>query len=436
MKMKVLIIISLILTIINLIFLVIILFQMTKATKNETTPAEVQILEEKNDVILEKENNFENCLTINIPEKEDAREDAPLTETTKNEAVPAEIPILEEGDSVTLEKENDFENSLIIDIPKKENAGEDAPPLLVVSDDRQKYVVGVFDGMGGSGSALYEENGETRTGAYLASRVTKETAEQFFKEQINNENFEVNENFIDSLKGKIVEGLKEKLSKQNYEKSNIRSSLVRTFPTTMAIGQVSQHSNMLKLKALWAGDSRIYILSSEKGLVQLTKDDLKLNNDPFQNIENDSPLSNMVYLDGDFQINFQEVEETSPAIFLAATDGCFGFFPTPIHFEILILQTLQSSDSMQEWQQQIIEILKSISGDDCSISLVGLMDKTANFSEFKECFRNRSDILYLNFMKEIAEAEKNIDKQERKKVYEKLWNEYKQTNYSLFNVIA
>ena len=388
-RMKLIIIISLIFTIINLILIVIILFQMTKITKSNTF---------------------------------------------------AEVPILEE--------DNNFENSFTIDIPKKDNSGEDAPPLLVVSDDQQIYVVGVFDGMGGSGSALYEENGETHTGAYLASRVVKRTTEHFFEEQINNENFEVDSIFINALKEKIVENLKDKLNKQNYEKSNIKSSLVRTFPTTMAIGQVSQHNDTLKMKVLWVGDSRVYFLSADEGLIQLTKDDLKLENDPYQNIANDSLLSNMVYLDGDFIINFYEKEYkyTAPAIFFAATDGCFGYFPTPMHFENLLLQTLQNSNSMQEWKQKIIEILKSISGDDCSISLVCLANKTVDFSKFKEHYLKRYASFYFNFYKKIEEVEEHIAEliknqateelaeleQERKEVYERLWNEYKKTNYSLF----
>ena len=48
---------------------------------------------------------------------------------------------------------------IIIDIPKKENFGEDAPPInLEVS--LKNRIISVFDGLGGSGSTIYEENGE------------------------------------------------------------------------------------------------------------------------------------------------------------------------------------------------------------------------------------------------------------------------------------
>jgi serine/threonine protein phosphatase PrpC len=342
---------------------------------------------------------------------------------------------------------NNFENSLIIDIPKKENFGEDAPPLFVVSDDKQRSVVGVFDGMGGLGNRPYEENGETHTGAYLASREVKTTVEQFFKERINDENFSITQNDVDLLKGKIIDSLKEKLSKQHYEESSIKGTLSpTTFPTTMAVGDITQCDNKLKIKLFWAGDSRVYLLSASKGLIQLTKDDLRVHNDPFQNIQNDSPLSNKINLDEDFCINFNEAEEITPALFFAATDGCFQFFSTPMHFENFVLQTMQDASSMNEWQQKITEILKNISGDDCSIALVCLTEKEVDFITFKELFRTRSEFLYQDFMCKISEKDKivaDLEKEqnaeefalretERKELYERLWFKYKETNYSLF----
>jgi serine/threonine protein phosphatase PrpC len=256
-----------------------------------------------------------------------------------------------------------FENHFIIDIPKEKSA-EDAPPLFIVSSDRQRYAIGVFDGMGGSGSALYEENEETHTGAYLASREAKNAVEQFFNTRFDAGNFSFTANDIELLKENIIEKLKEKLDKQQYEKSNIKSSLIRTFPTTMAVGLISVSNATAKIKTLWAGDSRVYCLSAKKGLVQLTKDDLQVENDPFQNIKNDSRLSNMLNLDNNFSINFKESEEKIPAVFFAATDGCFQFFSTPMHVEHMLLQTLQEANSMDEWKQKISEILKNISGDD------------------------------------------------------------------------
>jgi len=338
-------------------------------------------------------------------------------------------------------------NNFIIDIPK-EKSGEDAPPLLMVLHNKKSYLIGVFDGMGGSGSTLYEENSEIHTGAYLASRETKKAVEEFFIDPIYKKvDFPFAESDIDLLKEKITEKLKEKLGKQQYEQSNIKSNLVRTFPTTMSIGYVSFFNEKTKIKVFWAGDSRIYCLSAGKGLIQLTKDDLKVENDPFQNIKNDSPLSNMVNLDNDFSINFKEIEESTPAILFAATDGCFQFFPTPMHFENMLLQTLQDANTIDEWKENVIKILTKISGDDCSIALICLSDKSMNFVNFKELFRTRNELLYRDFMKKIIDKEKVIAElkktqeqteqivrfeTERNELYENLWFKYKKIYYSHF----
>lgn len=346
------------------------------------------------------------------------------------------------------ENTGSFKNNFVIDIPKEKSV-EDAPPLFVVSNDKQRYVIGVFDGMGGSGSTLYEENNEIHTGAYLASREAKKAVEQFFRDRFDEDNFSFIQNDIELLKKKIIEKLKKKLSKQQYGKSNIKSNLVRTFPTTMAVGLISFLSKKAKIKVLWAGDSRIYCLSTKKGLIQLTKDDLKVDNDPFQNIKNDSPLSNMVNLSNDFSLNFKEIEENMPAVFLAATDGCFQFFPTPMHFENMLLQTLQNAKSIEEWKNKISDVLKNISGDDCSISLLCLADNKIDFISFKKLFKTRNETLYCDFMKDIEEQEKviaNLKERQnqieyieqleikRNKLYENLWLKYKETSYSLFNI--
>ncbi|MDR1499087.1 MAG: protein phosphatase 2C family protein [Rickettsiales bacterium] len=290
-----------------------------------------------------------------------------------------------------------------------------------------------------------KEDGETHTGAYIASRVTKNIVESFFKEKINNDNLEITQDDIGSLEKSIKHGLKEKLDKQDSGNSNIRSNLIRTFPTTMAVGQISQASK--KIQLLWAGDSRVYLLSSEKGLIQLTKDDLKSNNDPFQNIENDSPLSNMINLDEDFIINFKdiEIEKSNLIVFFAATDGCFGYFPTPMHFEYMLLQTMEDSDSIDQWKQKISEKLKNISGDDYSMALVCLTQDGADFSQLKNSFQIRYKTLCDEYMKKLADKEKIVadlekkeeeiksklarQKTDRKYLYEALWKQYKKTNY-------
>ncbi|MCB0537733.1 MAG: hypothetical protein KDE33_09410 [Bacteroidetes bacterium] len=335
--------------------------------------------------------------------------------------------------------------NITIDVPKKENLGEDAPPILLSSINQTKVIVAVLDGLGGSGSTLYEENGISQTGAYIASREVRNTIFRYFENLIEKEYFEISIVEIDELKRQIKADLNDKLRRQKFEQSKLKSSLIRTFPTTLALGMISKKNNCAEIDLLWAGDSRIYILNSIEGLIQLTKDDLKLDNDPYENIENDSPLSNMIHLDEDFIINHYRQNLSTPFFIVAATDGCFGYYPTPMHFEHLLISTLLNSNSENEWEEKIINELKDVSGDDFSLVIKLITNSQIEFSEAKELFRSRNEELYQTFMREIIRTESELNElrskenellekissteKQRKDLYTTLWEKYKIKNY-------
>lgn len=328
--------------------------------------------------------------------------------------------------------------NITIDIPKKENLGEDAPPILLSSFEESKSIVAVLDGLGGSGSTIYEEDGISQTGAYIASREVRNTVFRYFENLFNNEDFEITSDTINELKQQIKSDLNIKLKKQKFEQSKLKSSLIRTFPTTLALGMVTKKNDYAEIDLLWAGDSRVYILNANDGLIQLTKDDLKIDNDPFENIENDSPLSNMIHLDDDFTINHFCQKVDAPFFIIAATDGCFGYYPTPMHFEYLLISSLLNSNSENDWNEKITQELKNISGDDFSLSLKYIANDAIQFGEIKEKFRNRRETLHLEYIKEIKDLESELSKledrvkelKENKKVlYKSLWDKYKIVNY-------
>jgi hypothetical protein len=334
---------------------------------------------------------------------------------------------------------------LIIDIPKKENFGEDAPPInLEVS--LKNRVISVFDGLGGSGSTIYEENGEKKTGAYISSRVVATVVLDYF-DNLKNQNttYEVNAEFIENLKTQIITALEEKLKLQKYEVSKLKSSLIRTFPTTLALIHCDFEDNKTKLDVIWAGDSRAYVLKPDKGLIQLSKDDLKLDNDPFENLKNDSPLSNMICLENDFKLNHKTYFFENLLLAIVATDGCFGYYSTPMHFEYYLLKTIMDSNNELEFKDKLEQEFSKVSGDDFSLSLTSIFDK--NFNEIKEVFRNRFEEVYQYFMKDILDLEskiknlnrtilenenkKNLLEQQKNVKNLELWTEYKLTNFNL-----
>jgi serine/threonine protein phosphatase PrpC len=327
---------------------------------------------------------------------------------------------------------------IIIDIPKKDNQGEDAPPLNLKMTSKNR-VISVFDGLGGSGSTIYEENGKKRTGAYISSRVVRRVVLGYF-DNLKNQNttFEVNTKFIENLKTQIINALDEKLKLQKYEVSKLKSSLIRTFPTTMALINCEIEDCKLKLDVIWAGDSRAYVLTADKGLIQLSKDDLKLDNDPFENLRNDSPLSNMICLENDFKLNHQTYFFDNPSLVIVATDGCFGYYSTPMHFEYYLLKSLMDSNNELEYKDKLEQEFSKVSGDDFSLSLTSVIEK--NFNEIKESCRNRFEELYNLYLKELLDIEDRIKECEdeknrlithRNERNLQLWTDYKSINFNL-----
>ena len=53
---------------------------------------------------------------------------------------------------------------------------------------------------------------------------------------------------------------------------------------------------------------------------------------PLPSLRRDSVLSNASSADTEFHINYRRVELRSPFLVVCATDGCFGYVRTPMHF--------------------------------------------------------------------------------------------------------
>lgn len=317
--------------------------------------------------------------------------------------------------------------SFSFDLPKIENEGEDAPPLFKLLDNG--YVLGVFDGMGGAGAEMFWEEDQKHTGAYFASRTVKDIVEQY----VLNENPYGIESLAlsNALKEKIIAGLQAKKDTLKGFQSSLISKMVKTLPTTMAVSFISNEEGKWKIRVLWAGDSRIYLLAPVTGLSQLTKDDLSVEQDPFQNLYNDSSLNNMVNLSQDFHINFKEYEADLPCVVFAASDGCFGYLASPMHFENLLLQTMFACNSIDEWELLLTQKLKEIACDDCTMSLLSNITK---FETLKDVFSKRHQFISRE-MKDMDEEIMNVannnedEKNATKAILEKYWNTYKTTNY-------
>lgn len=338
------------------------------------------------------------------------------------EKIPATVEANTQGDELVM---NSASYSLGINIPKKIGKGEDSDPLLYRSENHF-FVVGVFDGMGGSGATEYKTDNGSHTGAYIASRRVMMSCLDYLQR------LEVKDIDVTALITSIKVGLDKCVQDYNIKPSGLRSAIIRTLPTTLAITTVNKDGQHFRVKSYWCGDSRNYILTA-KGLLQVSTDHLTTAQDPLENLRNDESLSNCICHDKSFTIESRDCGIfTEPIIILSATDGCFGYLKSPMHFEYLLLKTMQESTNMDDWKNHIEEWLKPISGDDFSL---GLMTIESDLTYWKKKTINRLSYIEKTFIKPIEKKENAILKAKQnvmdaeEGLYDgitSLWETYKQ----------
>lgn len=304
-------------------------------------------------------------------------------------------------------------NLLSLNVPKKENKGEDADPLIHISEDKKLVFVGVFDGMGGSGATEYTTKNGVHTGAYLASRKVSDTCKGFVM-TADSDALD-----IEALSAKIKDDLKQCMEDNNIKPSVLRGAIMRTLPTTLAIIGASTSGSETHITSYWCGDSRNYILTKD-GLLQVSLDDLSKTQDPLENLRNDESLSNCICQDRSFEIHQKDCGVfNEPVIILSATDGCFGYLKSPMHFEYLLLQTMQESQNIEEWKCNIENWLTPISGDDFSIGLAMI---GGDFEYWKNIMIDELKNIQKSYINPIEKSENTIKDLQHKVLMAQQWS--------------
>ena len=322
--------------------------------------------------------------------------------------------------------------ALGFNLAKIPGQGEDSDPI--VRHGRHLGLVAVFDGMGGAGGTVYETPEGPRTGAYLASRVARDVVEPRMLRLLDPEWNLDGPAAARDLQREVRKALVETLAGLNAPASGLRSRLIRALPTTMAMMALQRRDSdgdRWTGHLLWSGDSRVYVLHPDTGAHQLTTDDIRDAGDAMVNLRQDSVVSNVMSADTDFEVWHREVDLDAPFVAIAATDGCFGYLPSPMHFEHLVLAALRDSRDADGWSSAMQSAISAVTGDDAAM---GLLSVGATHAELQELFVARTTELERRWIRPLDElgadvrrAEQALQEAGRRQVtgQAQLWGAYK-----------
>ncbi|HZB48067.1 MAG TPA: hypothetical protein VE547_03150, partial [Mycobacteriales bacterium] len=290
--------------------------------------------------------------------------------------------------------------------------GEDSDPIL--RHGRELGLVAVFDGMGGAGGTVYETPDGPRTGAYLASRVARDVVEQRMVALLDPEWNLDGTAAAQDLQRSVRAALRTRLAELKAPASGLRSRLLRALPTTMALAALQRHEpggDRWTCHLFWAGDSRVYVFLPGAGARQATLDDIRDRGDAMANLREDSVVSNAMAADTDFVVHHREVELTAPFLVVAATDGCFGYVPSPMHFEHLVLAALRDAPDTDGWSAAVQAAVSAVTGDDAAMATLGV---GADHDGFRELFARRTAELEQRWIRPLDDLDTELREQERR----------------------
>ncbi|MBC9729379.1 serine/threonine protein phosphatase [Streptomyces sp. TRM68367] len=253
---------------------------------------------------------------------------------------------------------------------RRPGQGEDAEPLLIHHRPTATGLLSVFDGLGGSGSstAWHDPLGRARSSAWVASRLARLGTESWFAGLYTPH--EAADPRTSTLTGHLrwLFGSFE----PSARRSKVVGSMRRQLPTTLAALRYAVRDDGLDCEALWAGDSRAYVLTADAGLRAVTRDHTD-ETDALAQLVQDPQMTNAVCADRAFHVQSHVRAFTGgPCVLLCATDGFFGYVQTPGDFEHVLLSTLVRADSAAAWARSLAATVASYTGDDASLALVAL----------------------------------------------------------------
>ena len=295
---------------------------------------------------------------------------------------------------------------------KSGGLSEDSEPLVVSSlgPIEERLFMGVFDGMGGAGSSVVKER-NSFTEAYRASRITRLECFDYSVEKVVNDvmslgRAEISGRELAPLLARELKRAAEKLA-IGPGSSRIRGTLTKTLPTTLAcvdisIKRKSMGAIRVNAQAIWAGDSRVWVLTPSHGLQQLTRDDVDME-DHLEQLRQDPPMTNVVSASVDFTLNDLRHEFDTPCVVIVATDGVSGYVRSPGEVELHILDAFYQAEKTRTPVGKILlDRFATLAHDDvsCAIATIGF----EGLSAFNQAFSRRRDELHLLYSSLIEDV--------------------------------
>lgn len=274
----------------------------------------------------------------------------------------------------------------------------------------------VADGCGGLGSRRYETLGD-HTGAFAGSRLATHALSAWAGERPPMPASKVESELLCRELSSELESLFCSFAQKHCPAgSRIVGSMQRSLPTTLCAAISSDLSFASDLCFLWAGDSRGFVLDAA-GLHQCTRDHLRGDPDPFESLYRDRPLSALVSADAPVAVSLRRLRVRKPCVLVVATDGAFGCLPTPMEFEMLLLDTLRASADWDGWERRLLNQLKKAAHDDATVLLAPLGFEGIDAA--REAFAARRALLQKRFITPVRRKRRNVDFARGK------WQEYR-----------
>ena len=254
-------------------------------------------------------------------------------------------------------------------------------------------MLGAFDGCGGAGAKKHDYYAG-HTEAYMASRFCAGSFYDQFRRLFPC--YDAASDLAEKVfRPETIQRLLDFGPPKDPTGFVVKGSSVRTLPSTVAVALMQYDvDGAILVTAIWAGDSRVYIMDS-KGLAQLTVDDTTVT-DPMENFYEDGVLKNVFCSDKPVKLHSKTIRMEEPFVVFTATDGCFGYLSTPMEFEGVLLETLLKTKCVADWENELEETFGFIAGDDYTLCLAAY--GYGSYEALQNSFAERYDQLESDYL--------------------------------------